>query len=325
MTGPSDVALSIAIPVYATPAELLARCLASVARAKTGLDDVFVVLDGPQPPKTAAAAAIATELGFTVIENKEHAGMTATWNACLALGQAAFVHVMHADDEIGEGYYDAVRQSATAGIDLIAAGKSPAAASRADAPRPQTPQRLSDGSAAAYLLSSDKPPAGSFVIRRDALRATSPWFDPRYPYCPDEELHLRLVSRGDLALVDRHLYRESRHDAQARFETWRQPDFAEIYFGARLGGAALHDARLQRRAIRETSRRLYSVGRVLAEQGDLEGVARLVATIRNVDRRSWRDARLWALATFARVPATIRLLRGAAALRMRVGRGSDGR
>lgn len=326
MTPSPGLSLSIAIPVYATPEELLRRCLVSVARAKAAIDEVFLVLDGPQPAATLAAVDAATVLGFTIIRNEERIGMVANWNACLALGRGPLMHVMHADDEIADTFYDAVRRAAAGpNVALIAAGRSPSPASRARMPSDASLRQLSSNSAATYLLSSHKPPAGSFVIRRDYLRALSPWFDSRFPYSPDEDLHLRIVSRGDLALIERRLYRESRHDAQARYETWHQPDFASAYFGARSSGAASHGRSVRRGAIRETSRRLYSVGRVLADEGDVARVTRLIATIRRTDRKSWRDMRFWVLTIFVRMPAVNSILRHVHALSMRLRRDSDGK
>lgn len=293
MTNLEGLPVTIAIPVFATPVALLDACLRSIADAKGPDDQVFVVVDGPQPPDLEAVVSSAGAFGFQVVRQRTRLGLVANWNACLRLGSCELVHVMHADDAVGPEFYVAVGTAMQrANVAAVAAGRFRSAGSG-----PFTV--LGGREAARYLLSGEKPPTGSFVLRRSALGTPALGFDTRLPYCPDEELFLRILTSGDLALVDQRLYIESRHDRQARFSTWHRADFADVYYAARTEGARAVDVDIVPLARRQTSRRLLSVGRYLCRSGDGRAARAIVRSITAHDKRSMVNWKYWALLLLA--------------------------
>lgn len=283
--------ITVAIPVFGTPAALLEGCMRSVASADGPPHEVFVVVDGPQALDVENVLSTAGGLGFHVLRQTERVGLVANWNACLQLGSRKFIHVLHADDAVHPEFYRAVEGAAHPNVAMVAAGRLPVG----PATYGTNERALGGRDAASYLLSHQKPPTGSFVLRRSALGKPARGFEARFPYCPDEELFLRLIASGDLALVDHHLYVESRHDKQARLSTWHRPDFADVYYAARIEGAGAVDADLVRLARCQTSQRLLSVGRYLCRAGD-ERAARAVArSIIAQDKHSLLNWKYWAL------------------------------
>lgn len=293
MTGLESLPVTIAIPVFATPPALLHACLRSIAEARGHTDQVFVVVDGPQPLDLENVVCHAPRFGFQVVRQTTRLGLVANWNACLQLGSHELVHVMHADDAVAPEFYIAARRAMELGhVAAVAAGRFPPARSGPVAV-------LRGEEAARYLLSHQKPAAGSFVLRRSALGTPLRGFDPRFSYCPDEELFLRTVASGDLALVDQRLYLESQHDHQARYSTWHRPDFADVYYAARAEGARAVDVDLAPAARRQSSRRLLSVGRFLCRAGDRRAARAIARSIAAHDKGSLVTWRYWALVLLA--------------------------
>lgn len=293
MTNLDSLRVTIAIPVFATPATLLYACLRSIAKARDHGDQVFVVVDGPQSPDLEGVIGHAPTFGFQVVRQTSRLGLVANWNACLELGTGDIVHVMHADDAVTPEFYVAVRRAMERGrVVAVAAGRFPAARSGAVA-------ILGGVEAARYLLSAQKPPTGSFVLRRSALGTPLRGFDSRLPYCPDEELFLRTVAFGDLALVDHRLYLESRHDQQVRYSTWHRPDFPDVYYAARTEGARAVSVDIVPLARRQTSRRLLSVGRFLCRVGDGRAARGIVRSVAAHDKGSMMNWKYWALLLLA--------------------------
>lgn len=309
MTNPQWMSVTITIPVFATPPALLVKCLRSVADARSRGDEVFVVVDGPQSRDLDDVISHAETFGFEVVRQRTRIGLVANWNACLRLGSCEFAHVMHADDAIAPEFYAAVREAFEGEhVSVVAAGHPRAAdptrrpLSRQARARPVVITRGND--AVTYLLSSEKPATGSFVLRRSALGSPARGFDARFPYCPDEELFLSVVGSGDLALVDPILYFESRHEDQARFSTWRRSDFGDVYYAARTQGARAGSPGAERIAVRQSSRRLLSVGRSLCRAGDRHAGFAILRSIASHDRHCMLNWRYWALLILAIVART---------------------
>jgi glycosyltransferase involved in cell wall biosynthesis len=300
VTEPEAPPVTIAIPVFATPPALLEACLRSIADATGPADEVFVVVDGPQSPDIEDVVRRCRAFGFQVVRQPSRVGLVANWNACLGLGHHEIVHVMHADDAVSPEFYARVRRGMTLdNIAVVAAGRPPVTARTVG--RPSTGDAaaaiviLRGQEAATYLLSRDKPATGSFVIRRSLLGVPVRGFDQRFSYCPDEELFLRVLAFGSLALVSDRLYVESRHDLQARYGTWRRADFADIYYAARATGASQFGEAVIRSARRQTSRRLLGVGRNLYKTGDRRAVRAILRSIAAHDKISMLTWRYWAL------------------------------
>jgi hypothetical protein len=300
VTDPTGLPVTIAIPVFATPAGLMQACFSSIAEAMNPADQVFVVVDGPQPHPLEDVISHASTFGFHVVRQPERLGMVANWNACLHLGSHDLVHLMHADDAVAREFYMAVREAMSSNeVVAVAAGRMPeflrTTGQRSPLVRSAPSAPMSGQQAAAYLLSHDKPATGSFVMRRSALGTPARGFDARFPYCPDEELFIWLAANGGLALVDRRLYLESRHGGQARYSTWHQSDFADVYYAARLEGARAVGPDAGAVARQQTSRQLLSVGRFLCNDGDRRAARAVARSIAGHDRGAMLDWKFWAL------------------------------
>jgi hypothetical protein len=272
--------------------------------AKGDRDQVFVVVDGPQSPDLERVVSCAPTYGFQLVRQTKRIGLVANWNACLQVGSNDLIHLMHADDAVTPYFYIAVRRAMEAHhVAMVAAGRFPVSYPSVewlDTTESSGQIALLRGrEAASYLLSRDKPPTGSFVLRRSVLGLPLRGFDSRYAYCPDEELYLRTLVRGDLALVESRLYLESSHIHQARYWTWHRADFADVYFAARVEGARAVGREVVQLARHQTGRRLFSVGRFLLKSGDWQAARTIVRSIAANDKRSMINWRYWALLILA--------------------------
>ena len=262
-----------------------------------------MVVDGPQTRELEIAISSAPSFDFRVVRQPARLGLVANWNECLQLGSHDLVHVMHADDAVAPAFHSVVRAAMTdRRVTVVAAGRLPPVprtpmSRRLGSPAPVTVMHGSE--AVRYLLSHFKPAAGSFVLRRSALGTPPRGFDPRFRHCPDEELFLRVAGTGSLGIVDDRLYLESQHDRQARYSTWRRPDFADVYFAARIEGSGTVDGTVVHVARRQTSRRLLSVGRLLCKAGDRRAARAIARSIAVHDGGSLLDWRYWALLVLA--------------------------
>lgn len=267
--------VSICVPIYKVSPRLLQRCMESVRVASRSDEQVVVILDGPWAAEHAEL--VNTELPRAeVVIHEEAAGLVGAWNAGLTRSRAALVHIMHCDDAIAPEFYETARTVFSSNPEIVAM----ATASRdpADSAWPvvgalgRGATVLRGSELAQFLLSAAKPAAGSFVYRRAAANRAG-LFSSKFGYCPDEEFALRLALLGPMAFMPRPLYLEETHALQHRFETWQQEDFVDVYWSARLSGAAPFDQATREVAEIQTARNVLSVVRWLAEQGEV-GVAR---------------------------------------------------
>jgi hypothetical protein len=254
-----------------------------------------VLFDGP-PAFDIAAADLPPRA--RVVLNPTRLGLVSSWNRCLSLAAGDAVHIMHADDQVGGSFYRSVRH---------AVGINPDCSfSVAGAPPRQT-IRLNSEQAARVLVSRERPAVGSVVYLRSPSRDPI-CFSDAYPYCPDEELLPRLALDGGTVLIGSDLYHETKWVGQARWSTWRQADFVDVYWRARMDGTRRYSPTLRRFARDETR---WAVTAVCAQliRDDESGLARrhLRALLR-LDPSAIASPRVAVTSTLTALPRAPRLL-----------------
>jgi hypothetical protein len=295
--------LTVAIPVYGVTGEQLVRCARSADAALAPTDDLFLVLDGPQPYRVDELHLPARA---KVIAHADRLGLVGNWNRCLAVGTGEAIHLLHADDEVHLHFYEAVREALRGWPEcaFVIAGPT------------STPVMLEPDSAARLLVSRRCPAVGSAVYVRTVGRQPIQ-FAAAYPYCPDEELLPRLASRGGIVLIPGHLYREQRWAGQARFATWERADFVDVYWNARRDAVCAYAVPIQRFAMAETRSVVVTVCAHLIRAGKAELAMNHLRALRRLDPDASRSLRVMAARFFAAVPAGAAFLRAVDLMRGR--------
>jgi hypothetical protein len=188
--------------------------------------------------------------------------MVASWNACLDHATGDLVHIMHADDRVAKDFYASTRAvlGANPNVGVVATGSASGVSGRSMHAPAHT---LTASGTLRLLMSAQKPEAGAFVLRREAVGGAR--FSPKFPYCPDEEYFARLAAGSALAYLTAGLYVPRAHDGHARFATWMQPDFVDIYIDARLAAASLLGDPDSGYARKQSALRIVSVCAALLE------------------------------------------------------------
>jgi hypothetical protein len=295
--------ITVAIPVYGVSGEQLVQCARSADAALDAADDLFLVLDGPQPYRVDELPLPARA---KVIYHAERLGLVGNWNRCLTIGEGEAVHLLHADDKVDLRFYGAVREALRCwpACAFVMAGPT------------NTPVLLESDSAARYLLARTCSPVGSVVyVRKDGGQPAS--FSAAYPYCPDEELLPRLASRGGVALIPSCLYQQSTWPGQARYSTWERPDFVDVYWTARRDGVRGYPMTVQEFAMAATRSRVVSVCAHLIRSGQADMAITHLRALRRLDPGASRSLRVMEARLLAAAPAGAWLLRAVDIMRGR--------
>jgi hypothetical protein len=295
--------LTVAIPVYGVTGEQLVRCARSADAALGATDDLFLVLDGPQPYRVEELHLPARA---KVLSHAERLGLAGNWNRCLALGAGEPIHLLHADDEVDLHFYEAVREALRCWPECAFVMAGPT----------RTPVLLEPDSAARLLVSRRCPAVGSAVYVRNAGRQPIQ-FSAAYPYCPDEELLPRLASRGGIVLIPGHLYRERSWAGEARFATWERTNFVDVYWNARRDSVHSYAMSVQGFAMAETRSVVVTVCAHLIRSGKAELALTHLRVLRRLDPDASRSLKVMAARFFAAVPAGAAFLRAVDVMRGR--------
>src|SRR5207245_6708731 len=125
--------------------------------------ELFVLADGAEAVESAAGAQLPDRC--VVLGSESRLGLVRNWNRCLGTGTGSFVHVMHDDDEVAAGFYEAILALAARfpEASLLATGTFSSSGSAPSAPI------LRQGSEVAeVLLVQNRHACGSAVIARRA-------------------------------------------------------------------------------------------------------------------------------------------------------------
>ena len=107
MVQVSDVDISIVIPVYHVPEELLLRCLKSIKSIRGLSREVLLVADGEDQTVCSGPAVrkFAEEADFPVFFHvKKHEGVSAARNYGISHSCGTWIFFMDADDYICEHF-----------------------------------------------------------------------------------------------------------------------------------------------------------------------------------------------------------------------------
>jgi glycosyltransferase involved in cell wall biosynthesis len=111
------------IPVYEPPVGYLEEALRSVLQQDSGPQETeIVVLDDCSP--TVATEELVKRLGGSRVQflrNPSNLGLAGTWNACIKQARGMVVHLLHQDDTVEPGFYNALRRGFESSPDVGAA------------------------------------------------------------------------------------------------------------------------------------------------------------------------------------------------------------
>lgn len=111
--------ISVIVPCY-NGAKFIGNCLDMMLR-QTIADqlEILVVLDGC----TDESEAIARKFPFKIIKFEKNRGLSAARNAGMAAAGAKYIHFMDVDDNINDGFYENMLDSAEkSGADMVISG-----------------------------------------------------------------------------------------------------------------------------------------------------------------------------------------------------------
>jgi len=114
--------LSIMIPVYGIENERwLQVCLDSVLAQDQGPDWAeIVIIDDASNDKTAQRMAKAHAPRVRYVQNQENLGLVGNHNHCISIARGTFVHILHQDDYVEQGFYAALLKPMQADKTLVA-------------------------------------------------------------------------------------------------------------------------------------------------------------------------------------------------------------
>jgi glycosyltransferase involved in cell wall biosynthesis len=268
VTAPAHL-LSVCIPVYRKPPETVQVAIDSAARQLPSGSELLLLPDG------RSALDVVDQLrlpdGTRVVASEERLGLVGNWNRCLTSSDGSLVHILHDDDAVAPGFYDAI---------LFLAHRYPEASLYATAARALRGEISTAGldlmhhsfllegeSAARFLLEEGDHNCGSVVLTRRAVEREGP-FRSEFDYCPDEEAYLRYAAVGGLAVTPAPLYLGGTHPAQASYATWRRADFVQVFIASRVEGARFYGDAMMELAGQSSARGVISLAISLAAAGE---------------------------------------------------------
>jgi hypothetical protein len=300
--------LSICVPFFGKSAELVDEAVESAVRAMSEESELLVLPNGADACFQLRRIVLPNIV--RVLESEPVLSQAENWNRCLSLSKGELIHILHHDDLVMPEFYRAILalRERFPDASLYATGRAPIDETT-DIRSGEETILLTGDRAAEFILVDRRYFAGCVVMSRQAVEAKGPFRDGSYS--PDEEAFLRQASTGGIALDPTPLYRTRSHDEQVRYATWRQPDWAEAYFRARVGGASKYSPTAVDLARRSSARRIISVAVSLALEGERKSALHHLDEL----QRLVPGCRAWPRFWLARATAKSRLLRGVAAAR----------
>jgi glycosyltransferase involved in cell wall biosynthesis len=195
----SDPRISVLIPTYRPQPDLFRQTLRSVISQTAANHTIDIeVIDDASPDKRPDG--IVREIGdgrVSLFRQPHNLGLAGNWNSCIERARGEWIHILHQDDLVYEGFYDALcsgLKNADVGIAFCrhefvdATGQ---VIGRSDL------ERESSGIVDNFLLriaSGQKIQFAAALLRRSAC-AESGGFDKSLSFALDWEMWARLASR----------------------------------------------------------------------------------------------------------------------------------
>jgi glycosyltransferase involved in cell wall biosynthesis len=264
--------LSVCIPFFGKPAEFLQAAVDSASSQLPPGSELLLFPDGTQAQ--ALMAEITYPQGTKVLTSGRQLGLARNWNRCILESTGDLIHILHDDDIIAPSFYGTILELVARYPEaaLYATGRG-TLGEKTPERRPNSSQLFVGEEAARFLLEVGAHACGSVVLTRRAIRRRG-LFREEFEYCPDEEAYLRYAAEGGLAFTPRPLYRVRAHDGQARYATWRRPDFVRTYMKSRVEGARNFSESATKVAAESSTRNVVTVALTLALRGERELAAR---------------------------------------------------
>ena len=198
---------SVMVPTYEPSPKHLSEALASVL-AQLGEEDtrqIEIVDDcssGFDPHEFVSSSALET---VTVHRNTQRLGLAGNWNSCIQRARGRWVHLLHQDDFVLPGFYDAIRagtERTPHATPHVAAAFTGSFVIDGDTLLPFEPsirQRaagvLTDWEEHVFVRLAIQTPA--MVVRRDIYEALG-GFDEDFEYALDWDMWKRIAARHPL-------------------------------------------------------------------------------------------------------------------------------
>jgi len=232
-------------------ARFLESTLESVIAAGPPAGTQIEVVDDGSTDDTQAIAARFSPRGVSYHRNPSQMGASANFNECIRRARGYRVHILHADDEVAPGFYDAI-ESAFDASDAVAAVTRAVYVDdegrETTVTRSECPTGIWADSVAVLAVSNRiRPPA--IVVRRSAYEAIG-GFREDLSHAADWELWVRLAQHGPIWFEDRPLARYRVHqDQDTAKQLRRAANIDERVVALRMIADSL-PARLRRQSIR---------------------------------------------------------------------------
>jgi glycosyltransferase involved in cell wall biosynthesis len=242
--GSHRIDYSVAIPAYGDP-RLLADTLRHALAQRRPEDmkwEILVNDDGSEPPLEAVLGEFRGRVRFE--RNAQRQGWPENWNKTLEKARGTWVHMLHSDDLVHEGFatklWELIRKYPQAAYlhskcasrvlkqpafgrlysRLRSGGQSKDAEEAARVYR--------KGVEAARHALSQGVRIVTIVVRRDAAMSIA-GFRKELWSMADEEYVVRLANVGDVVYCPQALCTYTYHSAQYSLSTWLEPDFLPDY------------------------------------------------------------------------------------------------
>lgn len=216
--------LSVLIPTYEVESEAwLVGCIDSVlAQAKGPEWAEIIIIDDSSEGTIARDVARRFAPRVRYLRNSRTLGLTGNFNRCILEASGRYVHILHQDDRIEAGFYDALLEPLNADDELVAAFSATAVTNEEGKvtsiftigqAEPGIPDNWLETTALRQRI-----PCPSIVVRRSAYEAIG-GFSPSLVYSMDWDMWTRLAALGPVWNDPRPLACYRRHDGA---ETFRQ-------------------------------------------------------------------------------------------------------
>ncbi|MGB3246333.1 MAG: glycosyltransferase [Sulfitobacter sp.] len=214
--------LSAMIPAYEVKsAKWLARAIESVLAQNLPHDEVeVVVIDDGSTGDVARQVARSFGSRVSYVRNPERLGLSGNFNRCIGVSTGKFVHILHQDDWIAPGFYDALLGPLRADDRLVAAFSSTVVVD--DANRTlhiDTLDRQKAGPLTGWLETialRQRITFPSMIVRRSAYEGVG-GFSPSLLYSMDWDMWTRLAVSGPVWHDPRPLAYYTSHSGSETF------------------------------------------------------------------------------------------------------------
>ena len=228
-SGASRPFWSVMIPTYNPSAEFLEETVRSVLAQAPGADEMQIeIVDDCSSDFDLGDFARRFEGRVTTHRNPARLGLAGNWNTCVMRARGRWVHILHQDDLVLDGFYRRLREGTQIEPAVGAAvcqhyqiddvGARKVLLSRIKA---QSPGVLETWIEHVFVGLSFQTPA--VVVRRDVYE-TLGGFDPRFFYVTDWDMWKRIAARFPIWFDPEPLACYRRHGAAVSVELMRIRD-----------------------------------------------------------------------------------------------------